>query len=203
MVEVQAKIIVGDARENRAKLHVKNNVTVTLKLEGDVARLVCTAADELYDGSFLDREAKTRFHLDIKVPQHIAIVITNQSGSVKVKNVERNVSVQSGHSDLTVSDIVGNLDVQTDKGKVEISDIRGDIVVRDGTENLVVRNVKGKVDVANKSGNVDIADVDGNVHISDGSSNVTLNKIKGDVVIPSAAKGKVVLERIDGSVKIN
>lgn len=159
--------------------------------------------------------------LDVRVPQALAVKLTEGSGDadvagvgaldasvgsgdLKVHGIAGAFALSVGSGDVVASD-VGNLALSSvGSGDVNVDGVRGEVRVDGvGSGGLGLRHVTGGVSVGSvASGDVKLAGVGGNVALgSIGSGDVGIRDAKGDVTVKAVASGDVRIERAGGSVR--
>lgn len=79
-----------------------------------------------------------------------AVRIRDGSGSIEVRNVRRDVVVESdGSGSIDIRDVIGNVVIEEDgSGSIAVRNIGGDFtVVDDGSGGISVKDVKGRVSI--------------------------------------------------------
>jgi len=124
-------------------------------------------------------------HVNIMLwlPKNIEVQISTGFGNVTVKGIENNVTVKQQHSDVELSNIKGNVEVDCSFGRIYIRKIQGD---------AIINNAHGKVDIEEVSGKAQV----------ENSFNSTYAKQIGKDLAVASSHGQVKAEYIGGNVKI-
>lgn len=160
--------------------------------------------------------------LDVRVPQSLAVKLTEGSGDADAGNLAA-LEARLGSGDLKVNGVTGEFAlsvgsgdvVASDVGSLAISsvgsgDVRVDGVRRDahagsvGSGDLGLRNVKGKVSIGSvSSGDLKLADVGADVTVgSVGSGDVDIMRAGGNVRIDSVGSGDVDASDVGGDLDV-
>ena len=94
-----------------------------------------------------------------------------------------------------------NLDLKTGGGSIEVSDISGEVKVNTSGGNISIGDViQGNVEAKTSGGNINVGDVDGNLKVDTSGGNIRLGKINGKSSIDTSG-GNITLRQGGGDVK--
>ena len=200
-INVKAHVWTDDDRSHK----------LSLTQSGDEARLVAYASNSF--GSW--GSSNTKIDIDVTMPKHLALSISDGSGSINVESIGSDLDIDDGSGSIELSDVVGsvkvndgsgnltiekvsnNLDITDGSGNINIRDIGGDVVVNDGSGDLSIQNIKGGVDVDDGSGSLSIKNVDGFTKVLDDSGNLSIKNIMNKVYIEDGS-GDITVKNTKG-----
>ena len=117
-----------------------------------------------------------------------ALHLTDGSGSLRIEQVDGDVSVRDGSGSLDIERVDGSVTIEEDgSGSVEIGNVAGDVrIEHDGSGSIDVTDVTGDVlIVEDGSGSIAVTDVGGSFRVSrDGSGAIRANRVRGEVSVP-------------------
>jgi hypothetical protein len=123
--------------------------------------------------------------LTVRVPDDVAMVITDSSGDAEITRV-------------------ASADVTDSSGDLRIRDVPGNLRVRDSSGEITLRNIGGNLELQDSSGDVRVSDVSGSVEVTvDSSGDLDIERVKRDVVIEQDSSGTIMIADVDGSVRID
>ena len=94
-----------------------------------------------------------------------------------------------------------NLDLNTGGGSIEVSDISGEVKVNTSGGNIRIGDViHGSVEANTSGGNINVGDVDGNLKVDTSGGNIRLGKINGKSSIDTSG-GNITLKQGGSDVK--
>lgn len=158
-ITVKAIIEVPDVDDDKALRIIEREMKLSLDRSG---------SDALLNASFERRfmgfgSHSARINIEISVPQGIAVIIDDGSGSIDVKNVAH-VKIDDG------------------SGSIDVERASGDVSIIDGSGSITVRDVQGSVTIDDGSGGIEVSDVEKDlIIIDDGSGGFTFSDIRGTV----------------------
>ena len=74
-------------------------------------------------------------------------------GPIRVRNVKKTTHYASQRSDITLSHLTGQLEL--DSGNIEISDVAGSAKITTHNQDMDIENVAGKLDISNSHGDIE------------------------------------------------
>ncbi len=122
-------------------------------------------------------------HLEIDVPETLALEIADNSGDVDVRGV-------------------GPLRLEDRSGNVRIADIGGDLSVTDRSGKIEIQGVRGNVELTDSSGDISVADVGGGVNVWDSSGDMNIRRVAGDATVQRDSSGDITVSRIEGDFTV-
>jgi DUF4097 and DUF4098 domain-containing protein YvlB len=175
---VTATIEIPDASDDKAKKIIESGLVLTLEREGDQAVL-----KSRFDSSRRLFADSPRIHLEVQVPERLALNVDDGSGPVTVEDVRGDIDVKDGSGSLQLSDAGGRVRIDDGSGSIAVSGAHGDLSIVDGSGSITVRDGGGSVTIDDGSGSIDVTGVAGDLIIEDdGSGTLNFNRIEGAVV---------------------
>ena len=158
-ITVKATIEVPDVDDDKALRIIEREMKLSLDRLGSDAVLNAS-----FERSFMGFGSHSaRINIEISVPQGIAVIIDDGSGSIDVKNVAH-VKIDDG------------------SGSIDVERASGDVSIIDGSGSITVRYVQGSVTIDDGSGGIEVSDVEKDlIIIDDGSGGFTFSDIRGTV----------------------
>jgi DUF4097 and DUF4098 domain-containing protein YvlB len=136
-------------------------------------------------------------NLEVALPQGAAASVVAGNGSVRIKGMQRRITVQASNGGIDVHDVVGEVDVEAGNGAVTISGALGNVRAVTGNGRIDAVNVAGNCDLRAGNGAV-FADVKpsagGEVSVRTGNGSI-------EVVLPARMGLELELAAANGSVQ--
>ncbi len=198
-IDVKAYIVVKGIDEENFKSFVKDNVTLTLKKEGNRAVLISKVDSSSISSLFKKQEA--RIDLEVRMPKELKLSIDDGSGSIRVSDISADVKIEDGSGSIKINNIKGNLKIDDGSGSITAKNIDGHVNIEDSSGEIDVETVKGHVDVDDSSGSIKIRNISGSVTVDDGSGSIYIDGVEQDVVIKDAGSGGIKIKNVKGKVK--
>lgn len=137
--------------------------------------------------------------------------ITNEYGTLAVKNVEGSVTVENKYGEVDLFGISGDCKVANKYASTELKDIGGKVEVEGGHGSIALNKVKGAVQLINRYGSVECNDLEGALKLDGDHVEVTAKNIAGDVQISTSyqdvelsnVRGAITLQEKHGDVEIS
>ncbi|MCH8098803.1 MAG: hypothetical protein IIB74_00050 [Proteobacteria bacterium] len=176
-ISVKAVIEISDTNVDEAMKIIERNMTLSLEQKGTVAHLKAW-----FEHGFLNFGSDDgRIDIEVKVPQGIAVIIDDGSGSIDVVDLMADISIDDGSGSIDVSN-VAHVKIDDGSGSIDVSHVSGDVSIIDGSGSINVRGVQGSVTIDDGSGSIKISDVEEDLIITgDGSGGLTYSDIRGTV----------------------
>ena len=126
-------------------------------------------------------------------------------GPIRVRNVKKTTHYASQRSDITLSHLTGQLEL--DSGDIEISDVAGSAKIATHNQDMDIENVAGKLDVSNSHGDMKIRYSDPprediNIVNDSGEIDLTLPSSSSFQITASSRSGEVQSDFEDASLKL-
>ena len=142
--------------------------------------------------------------LELDVPSGLDLILKDSSGDTKVVGVA-SLQVSDSSGDLEIRDVERDVVVDDSSGDIEIEDVRGDLTVeRDSSGDIEARGVKGSVLIArDSSGEIYLTDIGKDVTVDrDSSGDITVADVGGDFTVNRDGSGDISYRNVQGSVAI-
>lgn len=130
---------------------------------------------------------KLTSNLILKVPLHVAVMIENDFGDVRVVNREAPVEVDNSYGEVEVHSIKGNTVVKNEFEEVKVSRIQGSVAVTNRRASVTVSDVVGDLEVTSDHYSVECDSIDGGVEIKNHFGKVEVSGAAGPVRIDGEA----------------
>lgn len=174
---------------------------ITLAMSRTGSDLHVTA--EIPDKSVIFGFFSARLDLGITLPAGLPVVITDDSGWIKVANVGT-TTIDDDSGAIEVRNVRGNLTIHDDSGGIDIDGVTGNVTVEDDSGELVVKNVTGNVEIEDDSGSISVARVEGSLRIrEDDSGSISVQNVKRDVLIDDDGSGSIDVADIGGNFTVS
>jgi hypothetical protein len=195
-IEVKVEIYVKSRRDAYAEQFVEDYMLLTLRKKGTKAVLV----SHFDNDKFIRLAREKAINLKVKIPANMNIYVDDDSGWVKVMNIDGNLKVDDNSGELTILNIRGDVDIDDDSGRIEVDDITGDVYIDDDSGDIYAENIKGEVEIYDNSGAIVVKNTEGDVIISDDSGDIRVDNIEKNVTIKSDGSGDVHITNVRGKV---
>ncbi len=176
-ITVKAMIEVPDADVDEAMKIIEKKMQLSLAQDGSVARL-----NAWFKHGFMGfGSSSARIDIEVHVPQGMAVIIDDGSGSIDVADLEADISIDDGSGSINVSN-VAHVRIDDGSGSIDVSRASGDVFINDGSGSINVRGVQGSVSIDDGSGSIKVRDVEEDlIIIDDGSGSLSYSDIRGTV----------------------
>jgi hypothetical protein len=128
------------------------------------------------------------------------LTIKNKYDDVDVQNVGADCTIDSNNATVDVTGVDGTVQVYHRYGTVNLRDISRDAIVDASNAKIICQNVEGLADVVSSYRNIILNSV-GAVKVRGKNCEINLDDVK-DYCVVDCSYGKVMLENIDGDLKI-
>ncbi|MFQ5453588.1 MAG: hypothetical protein ACE5D6_05325, partial [Candidatus Zixiibacteriota bacterium] len=157
-------------------------------------------------------------YLHVKVPSANKLICDNSYGETIIKNIENKLRLNSNHSDVQLSNIIGGLEAVINKGSIELKNSKGvvdiksslspitiskcnaDIEVENAYAPVKVSNSEGALSILN-SGKIIIRDHTGLIDIKNNNGMIKIKRLTGSLTAKNSLQ-PLLISDINGSVSI-
>lgn len=118
-----------------------------------------------------------RLHITIRVPENYNIDFTNGAGNVTVDDVIGEVEGRTGAGNVIIGRVEGSVDVSSGAGNIDVDGAVGRVRVNSGAGNITVGRVDGEIRANTGAGNITAriaSQPEGDSHLETGAGNVTV-----------------------------
>ena len=175
-IQVKAKINVPDEGADKAKKLIAEDLKLSLDKVRDRARL-----EAHFDHNSWGFGDQPSIDLDVRVPHGLALIVDDGSGSLKIINVNADVSIDDGSGSIEVEQ-ADSVVVDDGSGSIKIVRVRGDVSIEDGSGSITVEHVGGSVSIDDGSGSIKVNDVEHDlIIVDDGSGGLDASDVRGRI----------------------
>lgn len=133
--------------------------------------------------------------LRIRVPAGRSVAVYLAAGEVTVSNVDGELILETGSAPVRTSGTRGTLQIDVGSGHVEVTDAEGDVSIDTGSGSVSATRVRGAaLQIDTGSGSVTAADVS--------VSDISIDTGSGGVEVTSASARQVLIDTGSGSVEV-
>lgn len=176
-IAVTATIIVPGRDADKARRKMESGMVLSLEKIGATAVL-----KSWFEEGFWGFRDSPAIHLQVDMPQSLALAVNDGSGAVDVRNVRGDIAIDDGSGEIRMAGVGGNVRLDDGSGAIDIDDVGGDLYINDGSGAIRVRRVAGSVTIDDGSGGIDVSDVEQDLLIvNDGSGGFNFSNIAGRV----------------------
>jgi len=126
--------------------------------------------------------------IDVTIPEGVKLDIDNSSGNVFVADLTVSESrIEATSGDITLRNIVADLEVETTSGNISITDLIGNSEVASTSGDQEFENVKGTMAVRASSGGITFENFEGNLDIKATSGDVRLRGGEGKLKVRTSS----------------
>jgi DUF4097 and DUF4098 domain-containing protein YvlB len=140
-----------------------------------------------------------QINLEVSVPKGMDVVIDDGSGSIKVSNLDGELTIDDNSGSVVVSNINNNVSIDDGSGSLSIDGVTGNLVIDDGSGSVELKNIGGSVEIEDGSGSIHAKVIGGDFTLDDGSGDVVIKELSGDFDLIDDGSGSI---RVNGN-KIN
>jgi len=110
----------------------------------------------------------------ISVPKDYSVDVITGGGNLSVTNLTGEIKLNSSGGNIKLSKIVGRVDVSTAGGNLKYDNILGDIMSSTSGGNVKILNFNGNVNVSTSGGNMELEGMNGEVVATTSGGNIKL-----------------------------
>jgi hypothetical protein len=174
---VTATVNVPDADDDDAREIIGKQLRLSLEKADDEARL-----KGYFDNSGWSWGDSPSVDLDVRVPEGLALVVDDSSGSLQITDVYADVEIDDGSGSISISG-VASVVIDDGSGSITVTDASGDVEIEDGSGSITIEKVGGGVRIDDGSGGIDVSDVELDlVIVDDGSGDLDTSDVRGGVI---------------------
>lgn len=122
----------------------------------------------------------------VEIPEEIDVQIVNSYGNISVTGNAKQVDIDSKHSDVSLHDIKGSVNVDNSYGYVTVDKAVGSVNIFNKHGRIEVYNIENDVIIENSYDQVMVQNINGDVEIINSHDLVVSENITGDVDIRSS-----------------
>ena len=187
--------VVGEERDDIEVSVEKHARAESVEAAEAVLDEIDVVSDEVAGSLELDVEAPSRWqrhgsaNLCVRVPRDIEVAVVAANGRVCMEGLRCAALARSSNGPVTISDIIGDVQVFTSNAKVSCSCTRG---------HLKARSSNSKILLDRHSGSVDASTSNGVIH-------AVLSEIGREGIVLATSNGRIMLElpdHVDGDVDV-
>jgi len=131
--------------------------------------------------------------IKVRIPRH-----TNSWHSRDETNLVINVPE---HSEITISGVSLDVDIEDVKSSVEVGVVSGDVSLEGGSDRVVLQTVSGDIEVRRITGRIKMKTVSGDIESYDAVGESVYGSVSGDIRVESGGEDLKV-ETVSGDVEI-
>jgi DUF4097 and DUF4098 domain-containing protein YvlB len=205
--EAVASAINGNVTVTGAKKVIMNNVAGAVKVEAnrgsvdlrDISGVVTIDASQSRITLQNLQESATikTSHENVKVTNAASVTINAPYSDVTASNIRGDLRIESSNDEIRATAIAGDLIIQAEHASVRAEDVQGDVKIETSHGEVIVKNFQQGVDVETSYRDV-ILTVAGQVA---GDINVENNRGEIKIVLPQASSFHIDAESESGHVK--
>jgi len=135
-----------------------------------------------------DANNNGRMNLTVTVPKSAQVSVHSGHGDVTAANLNGGVNINSSHGDVHLSVIKGSVQVHfsNDRGDFSAHQVSGDITAEGNCNDLTLSEVTGKVSINGELfGDVHMENVNGPVHVHTSVTEMEVASLPGDLTLNS------------------
>ncbi|MEO0971507.1 MAG: hypothetical protein AAFX85_00315 [Pseudomonadota bacterium] len=160
--------------------------------------------DTLMIASVLPRNSDdARLSLEIRVPDDVAVILRDSSGSLAVADV-RQLELTDSSGSITVERIAEDVHILSDSsGSIDLRRV-GDVRIdRDSSGSITVEQARSLVVQSDTSGSINARDIEGDVTVvSDTSGSIDVARVAGSFTVERDTSGGIRHDAVVGEVRI-
>jgi DUF4097 and DUF4098 domain-containing protein YvlB len=138
----------------------------------------------------------------LAIPDGKSVEVLSASSDIDVSELVVDLDIESASSDITLENNQGKFSCDISSGDVGVAGHKGPITVQAKSSDIRIVDVEGSVDARTASGDVSIEKAKGTVEAFTASGDGRLSDIDGDVDV-EAASGDITVSGVTGAVRAN
>ena len=150
--------------------------------------------------SGLFRNNNISISFEVYTPVNTTVEGSTSGGNLTVENILNNVNMRTSGGNVNAKDLTGNISLRTSGGNISLRNLNGNTSARTSGGNLNIDEVYGTADLSTSGGSIRISDSGGKLsaRTSGGSIRAELNEFSDDVELrTSGGNINITLPRTD------
>jgi hypothetical protein len=123
----------------------------------------------------------------LSIPDGKAVEVLSSSSDIDVSDLKLDLDVESSSSDVTLENTQGNFTCDVSSGDITVTGHKGEISAKGKSSDIRLTDIEGPIDASTASGDVDIEKATGVVDASTASGDARLTDISGDIDVRAAS----------------
>jgi DUF4097 and DUF4098 domain-containing protein YvlB len=140
-------------------------------------------------------------NLKIQIPPSFPVKVGDRHGDVEIRGINADVEVNTGFSDIILSDLGGSVRVQNSHGDVVLTSIRGKAAVTNEHGDATLRDIGGDVEIHNEHSKISCVTVKGGATVETSFDDVEVANVEKDIRI-QAPHCDVTVRQAGGAVEV-
>jgi hypothetical protein len=159
-----------------------------------------------------DKKSKDGKYLTIFTPKDISIIVTLESGDLKVKDIKGELLLDGKSMDTDISKVTGVINYRNKSGDLKVNDFEGVMDIKTYSGDISLSSITGSLTVENTSGDFTLKKFDGRIKakfqvgdIDISSAKFTSSEIEnqsGDINISDSKGGSISVRASLGGVSV-
>lgn len=158
---------------------------LSLKQKGDKAILLALVENKWFGNVNISVD------LDIRVPEHLDVVVDDGSGDITIQNLKGNLELDDGSGNLQIYNIGGSVHVDDGSGELVVDNVGSKLTIDDGSGEITIKNISGNVMIDDGSGEISATDIEGDFTVDDGSGFIEVEKLAGQFHLIDGGSGYI------------
>lgn len=144
---------------------------------------VVASAKRLQSNTNILRPNNESISFEVSVPRNFQINVNTSGGSIRLTDLEGELSGRTSGGSIRLSKLVGDIDVRTSGGSITIEESSGKISARTSGGSVSASNSEGVLDLSTSGGSVRLENLAGEVSASTSGGSIRANiaSLTGDL----------------------
>ncbi|MCH6257049.1 DUF4097 domain-containing protein [Puniceicoccaceae bacterium K14] len=144
-ISITRKATVRNVRESRAKAYLENIETETT-IDGETLAI---------SYQLEDKPSSISISLELRLPQNIVTHLKTSGGSIRVEDMDADVTAKTSGGNMTFNQIKANLTARTSGGDIKVDNVSMDANIHTSGGNLSLKNLNGNVTAKTSGGYIE------------------------------------------------
>ena len=136
----------------------------------------------------------------IKVPQEFNLDLNTGGGSIEVSDISGEVKVNTSGGNIRIGDVIqGDVEANTSGGNINVGDVAGNLKIDTSGGNIRLGKINGKSSIDTSGGNITLKQGGSDVKAETSGGNIKIGPVKGKVDVATSG-GNILIGMADDDV---
>ena len=169
--------------------------------EGNSSSKGRTWIKDLFSGNTIQNQIVKEARLEISLPKALALKINSRYSNLTISSIMGEVDVKNKSGSVKIEEAGSNVVIDNDYGDNDLTKINGNITLNSRSANTEIKSVVGNVDINSNYSELRLTDIKGTVNVTNKSGGLRAENIEGDIDF-RGNYSKLIFKKIDGMVNV-
>lgn len=185
-IVVHATVVSDDYSDMEAFTSAfESKMKFSIERQSEYALLTAKARKSMFNNPDI------QINLEVSVPKGLDVMIDDGSGSIKVSNLDGELTIDDNSGSVVVKNINNNVNIDDGSGSLSVEGVTGNLVINDGSGSVEMKNIGGSVEIEDGSGSIHAKIIGGDFTLDDGSGDVVIKELSGEFELIDDGSGSI------------